>query len=143
LEGFFMLAYWANSREVFQMRRLILAVCCVVVWSGCAEGKLGIVGGVGALSCAKYAQMYRVDHVHTDRVFGAWMHGYISGINVARGDGIYSDMGARTPEEMIKFLRKYCNDHPLGNFLDGANELWKSLPFYKYEDDPAPNDTQR
>ena len=107
------------------MRRLILAVCLAVVWGGCAEGKHFIVGGVGALSCAKYAEMYRVDHIHTGQVFGAWMHGYISAINTTRGDGVYSDMAAKTPEEMMQFLHKYCNDHPLGNFLDGVVELWK------------------
>jgi hypothetical protein len=40
---------------------------------------------------------------------------------------------------MMQFLHKYCNDHPLANFVDAAQALMKSLPIRKYKDDaPAP-----
>jgi hypothetical protein len=36
---------------------------------------------------------------------------------------------------MKRFLRMYCNDHPLANFGDAAAELLKSLPIRKRKDD--------
>jgi hypothetical protein len=88
----------------FRMR-LMLAVCCAVVWGGvaCAEGTAG--GGAGGLSCAKYAEMYRAANPdHTDNVFGSWTQGFITGANLAREDNVYSDMSAKTFEEMMQFL---------------------------------------
>ena len=121
--------------------RLVVAVCCVVVWGGvaCAEGGHFPGGGVGGLSCAKFAEMYRANPDSTNNVFGSWTQGYITGVNRARGDVVYFDMGAKTFEEMLQFLHKYCDDHPLQNFFDAAQELLESLPIRKYKDDaPAP-----
>ena len=121
--------------------RLILALCCAVVCGGvaCAEGGHFPAGGVGGLSCAKFAEMYRANPDHTDNVFGSWTQGYITGVNRARGDVVYFDMGAKTFEEMLQFLHKYCDDHPSGNFFDAAQELLESLPIRQYKDDaPAP-----
>jgi hypothetical protein len=119
--------------------RLLIAVCCVVAWGGVAyaEGKHFPGAGVGASSCAEYAKAYRLDPHQTDQVYGSWAQGYISGVNMGRRD-LYADMGAKTSDEMDRFLRKYCNDHPLANFIDAATELWGSLfPLREYKA-PAP-----
>jgi hypothetical protein len=73
-----------------------------------------------------------------DMVFGSWAQGYISGVNVGMEDA-YFDLGAKTYDEMLQFLRKYCNDRPLANFGDAATEFAKLLPRRMRKDDaPAP-----
>ena len=116
--------------------RLMLAVCCVVAWGGvaCAEGRHGDTRGLGLTSCAEYAKEYRTNPNATDRFFMTWVYGFISGVN-AVGYAAYFDLGAKTPDEMKRFLRQYCNDHPLTNFADAAMELLKSLPMRKHKDD--------
>jgi hypothetical protein len=59
--------------------RLMLAVCCAVVWGGgaCAEEKHFFIQGVGADSCAGYAEAYRLTPDETDLVYGSWAQGYI------------------------------------------------------------------
>ena len=125
---------WENAGPPM---RLMPAVCCVVAWGGvaCAEGGHFPGGGVGGLSCAKFAEMYRANPDSTNNVFGSWTQGYITGVNRARGDVVYFDMGAKTFQEMLQFLHKYCDDHPLQNFFDAAQELLESLPIRKYKDD--------
>jgi hypothetical protein len=64
--------------------------------------------------------------------------GTFSGINTGI-EGVYFDLGAKTSDQMLRFLRKYCNDHPLADFRDSATELAKSLPRLRRKDDtPAP-----
>jgi hypothetical protein len=49
----------------------------------------------------------------------------------------YFDLGAKDPDETWRFLRKYCNDHPLANFADASLELLKSLPRLRRKDDAS------
>jgi hypothetical protein len=56
--------------------------------------------------------------------------GYISGLNVrseTHSEGIY-DLNAKTPDEIKRYLRQYCDVHPLADYVDGVSELLKSLP---------------
>jgi hypothetical protein len=63
------------------------------------------------------------DPDQTDNVFASWAEGFITCMNVGMVTiGVYFDMGAKTPDEMRHFLRKYCNDHPLANFGNAAVE---------------------
>jgi hypothetical protein len=120
--------------------RLLIAVCCVVAWGGVASAKEKHfdTAGAGALSCAQYAEGYRQTPRLADAVFLSWTQGYISGFNERGvGDGVYVDMGAKTSDEMLRFLRKYCNDRPLADFVDAAQELLKSLKVRKYKDDAS------
>jgi hypothetical protein len=114
--------------------RLMLAVCCVVAWGGvaCAEGKHVNTMGVGLTSCAEYGKQYQRNPVETDFGFLSWAQGFISGINAM--EDAYYDLGAKPPEEMLRFLHKYCNDHPLANFGAGALEFMESLPRTKRKD---------
>jgi hypothetical protein len=115
--------------------RLMIAVCCVVAWGGvaCAKEKHADTQGAGLMSCAKYAEAYRKTPALADAVFLAWAQGYISGLNagVEEAYDAYFDLGAKTPDEMQRFLRKYCNDRPLANIIDAAIEFAKSLPRLK------------
>jgi hypothetical protein len=115
----------------------MLAVCCVVAWGGvaCAKEKQADKAGAGTMSCAKYAKAYQIAR-ETDLGFLSWAQGYITGINAGMEDA-YFDLGAKDPEETLRFLQKYCNDHPLAYFRDAVMELAKSLPRVKRDDAPA------
>ena len=43
----------------------------------------------------------------------------------------FYDLKAMTPDEMSRHLRQYCNAHPLANYMDGVQELMRSLPSVK------------
>jgi hypothetical protein len=115
--------------------RLLIAVCCVVAWGGvaCAEGKHFITMGLGNASCAQYGKEYQRNPGETDFGYLSWALGFISGINA--GEDASFDLRAKPPEEMVRFLHKYCNDHPLAIFGDGAIEFMESLPRIKRKDD--------
>jgi hypothetical protein len=69
-----------------------------------------------------------------DLGFLSWAQGFITGINAGMEDA-YFDLGAKESEEMLQFLRKYCNEHALALFRNAAMELAKSLPRIKRKDD--------
>src|SRR6201989_1539473 len=115
------------NRGAFEMR-LLLAVCVVVGLGGSANAQKHLdTRGIGLTSCAEFGNLYRR---HTDDLQGAalsWAQGYISGFNASRQDAVF-DIGAKTIDEMWRFLRQYCNEHPLANYMDGVAEFMKSLP---------------
>jgi hypothetical protein len=104
----------------------LLVFCFTVTLAGFADAQI-IAKGIGAGSCAEYAQFYRADPHGSDSIFLTWAQGYLSGINEAAPDS-YLDLGAKTPDDMARFLRRYCEAHPLANYMDGASELSHSLP---------------
>ena len=113
--------------------RLLLAACFAVGLGEIAYAEAYVTRGAGANTCASFANTYRVDPELTDRVFQAWAMGYMSGINisaVARSEGIY-DLNAITPDQIKRYLRQYCDGHPLADYVDGVSELLKSLPIVK------------
>ena len=72
--------------------------------------------GVGNVSCGKYLQMSKnpSDFVHAN----AWILGYLSGLNVARGR---SDFLKNTDREAIEAaVALYCQENPLDNLWQAA-----------------------
>src|SRR5271169_6056349 len=109
--------------------RVLVVVCFAVALGEVAHAQQHAdVRGYGASSCAQYANMYRMRPDEADKMFLGWAMGYISGVNERTDDG-YFDLGAKEPDEMKRFLRHYCDVHPLANYHDGVEELMKSLPF--------------
>jgi len=49
-----------------------------------------------------------------------------SGIN--EGADSFHDLNAKSLDQMMRYLRQYCEVHPLGDFRDAARDLAKSLP---------------
>ena len=114
--------------------RLLLAVCIAVALGETASAQAHAVGkGAGTASCAEYAKAYQMSPDQTEDHFLSWAVGYMSGINFITGNmsGTSWDLAAKTPNEMKRYLRQYCNDHPLADYADGVAELMKSLPTFK------------
>jgi hypothetical protein len=114
--------------------RVLLAVCIAVAWGEIASAREpAAIKGAGAASCAEYAKAYQMSPVQTDDLFLSWAVGYISGINFITGNmsGTSWDLAAETQNEMKRYLRQYCNDHPLADYATGVLELMRSLPTFK------------
>jgi hypothetical protein len=108
--------------------RVLLAVCFAIALDGVAGAQEHYeVRGVGVSSSAAYANMFRRAPDETDAMFSAWAMGYLSGINTGFENDFF-DLNAKSPDEMTRYLRRYCDIHPLANYRDGVVELMKSLP---------------
>jgi len=109
--------------------RSLLAVCFVVaLGGGSADAQKHFdTRGVGLTSCTEFANLIRSHPAVTEGMALSWAQGYISGFNSSRQDAVF-DIGAKTIDEVWRFLRQYCNEHPLANYMDGVVELMKTLP---------------
>ena len=114
--------------------RVLLAVCIAVALGGIASAKEHAVSrGAGAVSCAQYAKAYQMNPDQIDDLFFNWALGFMSAVNVITGtmDGTSRDLAAKTQNEMKRYFRQYCNDHPLADYATGVLELMRSLPTFK------------
>jgi hypothetical protein len=62
--------------------------------------------------------------------YTVWLFGFMTAANaalVAEGKSA-RNIGARSPRELKMSMRLYCNAHPLADYIDGAFELFTSLP---------------
>jgi hypothetical protein len=98
------------------------------------------IGPAGVGSCAKYAEYYRRNPDQVDGSYLHWVMGYMSGINlmILMKEDLYFDLHAKTPDEMMRYLRLYCNEHPLAKYTEGVMELLKTLPMLQKKNDLPP-----
>jgi hypothetical protein len=89
--------------------------------------------GIGTATCAAFANLYKDDPQFWERQFFAWTQGYLSGWNhnlMITGQPMF-DMGSLSTERQQARLRSYCDQHPLGNFIEAVwtlSEELKMLP---------------
>jgi hypothetical protein len=112
--------------------RVLLAAYFAIAMNAvaCAEEIVAWGKGAGSGSCAKYAQAYRSAPDQTDNFYLSWTLGYMSGINSLNKD-VFFDLNANTPEEMMRYLRQYCDAYPLADYEIGVRHLLNTLPVYQ------------
>ena len=107
---------------------VLLAFCFAATLGGVAHAQKHLfVVGAGAGSCAEYAEAYRGNPHEVDNFFLSWAQGYMSAANSLNKD-VFLDLNAKRPDEMKRFLRQYCDAHPLADYKDGVQELLNTLP---------------
>lgn len=86
------------------------------------------VQGLGATSCAEFAQLYKRDPKSTELYFFTWAQGYMSGLNMGllASKQPAKELGSETNDQTLA-LRTYCSDNPLKTYMDAVLDLWKSL----------------
>ena len=86
--------------------------------------------GYGANSCAKYGEAYKLHPDEAEALYFAWALGYMSGMNMtARAfNRVARNLAATSQDEQRRFLRQWCDAHPMANYSDGVFELLKTLP---------------
>src|SRR6516162_596709 len=104
---------------------------CMILTAGVANAQRHQSSGVGARSCAQFAEDYRQSPGVTEQVYFSWAQGFMSGMNFALSSDdklTYRDLNSSPAETQKAFIRKYCNDLPLGYFADAVLNLFNSLP---------------
>ena len=89
------------------------------------SARAGIVAqGAGTVSCTTFAKTEI-----TELRFFHWAQGFMSGLNAsdARVSGRARDLSSMAPEDQQRFLRNYCKEHPLANYIQGVLELYSQL----------------
>lgn len=108
---------------------LVLALTDV---SSAQKREPGGMVGAGTLSCARFAEHYRLNPEQNEDFYFSWAQGLMSGLNMAnprlRPPLPVRDLAAWTTERQKQFIRDYCDRHPLQLYTEAVIELIKSLP---------------
>jgi hypothetical protein len=85
--------------------------------------------GAGAMTCGQFAEAYRKG-TDAELVFFSWAEGMMTGINlsISASTHRYFDLGARSTDDQMAFIRSYCNSHPLAPYARAVSELLSTLP---------------
>jgi hypothetical protein len=81
--------------------------------------------GAGATTCAVFANLYKLDSERTENLYFTWTQGYLSGWSAAQMDAKkpYVNLAKLDVKAQEALLRRYCDQHPLGNYLDAVFNL--------------------
>ena len=97
------------------------------------DGRLVHIIGVGQMSCGKFIDYKNKGNKVQLDLFVTWTWGFLSAYNFRGNFGSHysnvSNLIDNLPdsETVILFLTKDCENHPLGNVLQGVMRLIKSL----------------
>lgn len=109
------------------MRLLVvpsLLLCFVTVAQADAIG-----AGLGSRTCGQFATDYKANQ-SIEAAYNNWTLGYMTGMNVMLQavNRPTRNLEGMPFEEKKSYMRSYCDSHPLRNFIDGATELFGTLP---------------
>jgi hypothetical protein len=85
------------------------------------------VRGVGTATCGKFAEMYRTSPDSSEMYYLSWAQGLMSGINIVAQKGMKRDLMSMDFEEQKRFIREYCDSHPLATYASAVAELFGKL----------------
>jgi hypothetical protein len=85
--------------------------------------------GAGYTTCGQYAKNYKSIGKVADFAYFEWAQGFMSAVNLAR---IYNhaetkDLNSMPVENQWRWLRSYCDKHPLAEYYEGVKELFDNL----------------
>ena len=112
------------------MHRFVCATVAALVMITSASAEMGEMG-VGTSTCGEFAEHYRDSPSLWENVYFAWAQGFMTGMNLASAafnDGANRDLSSIPLDQQRRFLRNYCNDHPLAIYEQGVLAL---LPTFK------------
>lgn len=86
--------------------------------------------GIGATNCARFTSEITAS-ADVEKIYLAWMQGYMSGIMVGRPAGVDEGIDL-TPNTFplvaqAEFLREFCAKQPKSDFADGVEQLYVRL----------------
>lgn len=123
-----------SVRRVMLAAALLLASpCCVWIAAppapASAQKAVKIVG-IGATICAQFASE-AAQTPASQHTYFAWLQGYLSGIVIARREGIDEGIDLNPADfplaAQLHFVRDYCLAAPSASFPDAAEALFKEL----------------
>jgi hypothetical protein len=84
--------------------------------------------GWGTITCAAFGNMYRDNPKFVEEHTTDWALGFMSGMNFKAITRDESSRNLKTfsVQEIQRRLRQYCDQHPLGNYIDAVIDLYIS-----------------
>jgi hypothetical protein len=116
------------------VRTILLAVAFAIALAESAVAD-SVARGLGADTCAHFAEYYRADPEFADMAYITWAQGFMSGWNYATmmdSKNVYRDLGdEKSLQTQAMHIRQFCNNHPLATFVEAVMDLYVSLPLKK------------
>jgi hypothetical protein len=86
--------------------------------------------GAGTASCGKFAEDFAKAPDFSEGFYFAWAQGFMSALNIdlSQESAQYRNLGAIPTSQQERYLRNYCDQHPLGDYMDGVIALFKTIP---------------
>jgi len=85
--------------------------------------------GVGTGSCAEFGKAYQGDPKFTELVYGSWVQGFLSGLNIQRAIENKSMRNIPSPDGgQNRAIRSRCDRRPLATFFEIVVEYFDTLP---------------
>ena len=112
-------------RNTILIVAIILMISSYTSWAN--YGAAFVPGrGVGAATCAQFAQDYKENPDETEAVYISWAYGMMTGLNLVKGTRRETiiDLSSKTIKEAESFLRHFCDEYPLKEYEDGVIELY-------------------
>lgn len=107
------------------MKKTIFALLAVATLGG-VSGSASAVQIIGGASCGKWIERHEASDkapwpaVATEN----WLIGYLSGIALHSKKDILRDADTAS---LVLWMTNYCNENPLNNISDGAQDLYFEL----------------
>ena len=110
------------------MRIPILLLALLINQAACAEERAAT--GLGAGSCAVFAEIYRENTLVAENSYGAWADGFMAGLNaqLALNKQPMRNLAAHTYDRRNQMLRQGCDRRPLALFMQIVLDYFRSLP---------------
>ena len=112
---------------------LMAALVCGLAHPAQANDLAGM--GVGYMTCTQFADFYKDDAEGVETGFFNWAQGFMSGVNFGNFTDEHAvagktvNLAAMELKEQKAFLRRYCDQHPLAQYVDAVLHLLMEMHF--------------
>jgi hypothetical protein len=111
------------------MRYWLASVALLLLLPSAARTEIGAMG-MGTDSCANFGKNYQHNPESIEAAYFTWAQGFINGANITlRATRQRTRLMDGMPlADQKRFIRQYCDDHPLSSYLSGVIELMGKFP---------------
>lgn len=112
------------------LRSLMMGAFLLIIGTTTCFANEFVLWGMGASSCGDFAKNYAAGHEGMEWTYFSWAQGFMSALNLASSSEKhkYHNLAAVTADDQMRFLRAYCDQHPLGDYVDGVFALMETIP---------------
>jgi len=118
------------------MIKLAIGAMTMLLFSSAAGEEIALTG-VGTSSCSEVVQYYsKANPAGVELVFFSWAQGFMAGWNVGLADqkDLKIDLSMMNDDDQKKYLREYCDQHPMKKYVDGVVALMGQIKHARTKD---------
>jgi hypothetical protein len=115
----------------------ISAMAMMLLGLGSAASEEIALTGVGTSSCSEVVRYYsKANPAGVELVFFSWAQGFMAGWNVGLVDqqNLKIDLSLMNDDDQKRYLRQYCEQHPLKMYVDGVVALMGQMKHPRTKD---------